>query len=52
MTYATGRLWEEVAYVAYYLHWSFESILDLEHPVRRRVIDELGRIHRQLAEDD
>ncbi len=38
--------------MAYYLHWSLDSILDLEHPVRRRVIDEVGRIHRQLAEDD
>ncbi|WP_332262145.1 DUF6760 family protein [Kitasatospora mediocidica] len=52
MTYAADRLWEEAAYVAYYLHWSLDSILDLEHPVRRRVIDEVGRIHRQLAEDD
>ncbi|WP_104479728.1 DUF6760 family protein [Actinokineospora auranticolor] len=49
LTYAADRLWEEVAYVAYYLHWAFESILDLEHPVRTRLITEIGRIHsRQL----
>ncbi|MFJ7209244.1 DUF6760 family protein [Streptomyces sp. NPDC098789] len=51
LTYATDRLWEEVAYVAYYLHWPFESILDLEHPVRQHVIAEIGRIHRTLADD-
>ena len=45
MTYAADRLFEEVAYVAYYLHWSLDSILDLEHPVRARLIDEVGKIN-------
>jgi hypothetical protein len=47
VTYAADRLFEEVAYVAYYLHWGLDSILDLEHPVRRRFIDEIGSINRQ-----
>ena len=47
MTYAPDRLFEEVAYVAYYLHWDLEAILDLEHPVRRRFIEEIGSINRQ-----
>jgi hypothetical protein len=47
VTYAADRLFEEVAYVAYYLHWPLDSILDLEHPVRRRFIDEIGSINRQ-----
>ncbi|MFF3159110.1 DUF6760 family protein [Streptomyces sp. NPDC057910] len=46
LTYAADRLWEEAAYVAYYLHWPLDSILDLEHPVRNKVIEEIGRIHR------
>ena len=45
MTYATDHLWSEVAYVAYYLHWSFDHILDLEHGVRERVVTEIGKIH-------
>lgn len=45
MTYAADRLWEEVAYIAYYLHWSFDQILDLEHPTRERVVLEIGKIH-------
>ena len=49
MTYAADRLYEEVAYVAYHFHWSLESILDLEHPVRRRFLDEIARINRSLA---
>ncbi|MEV6681595.1 DUF6760 family protein [Streptomyces erythrochromogenes] len=51
MTYAADRLWEEAAYVAYYLHWPLDSILDLEHPVRQQVIEEIGRIHRAQAGD-
>jgi hypothetical protein len=49
VTYAAERIWEEVAYVAYYLHWPLDQILDLEHPVRERVIGEVGKIHRQLS---
>jgi hypothetical protein len=50
VTYAADRLWEEVAYVSYYLHWSLDSILDLEHPVRQRVIQEVGNINTKLSE--
>ncbi|MEU6631984.1 DUF6760 family protein [Streptomyces parvus] len=49
MTYTTDRLWEEVVYVAYYLHWSADSVLDLEHPARLRVIEEIGRINRLIS---
>jgi hypothetical protein len=51
MTYATNRLYEEVSYVAYHFHWSLEEILDLEHPVRRRFAEEIGRINRRMAGD-
>jgi hypothetical protein len=50
VTYAPDRLFEEVAYVAYYLHWPLDSILDLEHPIRRRFIEEIGSINRQREE--
>ncbi len=50
MTYAADRLWEEVAYVAYYLHWDLDSILDLEHPVRQRFVGEIGKINRRISE--
>ncbi len=43
MTYAAESLYEEVAYVAYHFHWSLSEILDLEHPLRRRFVDEIGR---------
>jgi hypothetical protein len=49
VTYATNRLYEEVAYVAYYFHWSLDEILELEHPVRHRFVEEIGRINRSLS---
>ncbi|MFF0086986.1 hypothetical protein ACFYR1_46085 [Streptomyces canus] len=35
MTYATDRLHEEVAYLAFHLHWGLGELLDLEHADRR-----------------
>jgi hypothetical protein len=52
VTYAADRLYEEVAYLAYYLHWSYDEILDLEHPVRQRFITEVGRIHTLMSRSD
>jgi hypothetical protein len=50
VTYAADRLWEEVAYVAYYFHWDLDAILDLEHPVRQRFVGEIGKINRRISE--
>jgi hypothetical protein len=49
--YASDRMFEEVAYVAYHLHWPLDEILDLEHPLRQRFVEEIGRINRRLAEE-
>jgi hypothetical protein len=49
VTYAAERLYEEVAYVAYHLHWSLDDILDLEHPVRRRFVEEVASINQRLS---
>ncbi|MGQ0839846.1 DUF6760 family protein [Actinokineospora sp.] len=48
MSAPTDRLWEEIVYIAYYLHWSFDSILELDHLTRARVIDEIGTINARL----
>jgi hypothetical protein len=36
--------------VAYHFHWSFDAILDLEHPMRRRFVAEIGRMNAAGAE--
>ena len=49
MTHDPDRLYEEVAYVAYHFHWPLDEIVDLEHPLRRRFVDEIGQINRRVA---
>jgi hypothetical protein len=46
VTYAADKLYTEVAYVAYHFHWAFEDLLDMEHPLRRRFVSEIGRINQ------
>jgi hypothetical protein len=52
VTYATDRLFEEVAYVAYHFHWSMEEILNLEHADRQRYVSEISSINRRLSEEE
>ena len=49
MTYATDRVYEEVAYVAYHFHWALEELLDMEHPTRRRFVDEIAKINKRIS---
>jgi hypothetical protein len=51
MTYATERLFEEIAYVSYHLHWSLEEILELEHSDRQRFVEEIAQINRRMSEE-
>ena len=51
MTYDPDRLYEEIAYVAYHFHWPLGEILDLEHPLRQRFVEEIGRINSKLNEE-
>jgi hypothetical protein len=49
VTYATDRLHEEVAYVAYHFHWDLDDILDLEHADRQRYVAEIGHINTRIS---
>lgn len=48
---AADRLWEEIVYIAYHLHWSLDSILELDHQTRARVINEIAGINIRLDSD-
>ncbi|MGZ4699615.1 MAG: DUF6760 family protein [Ilumatobacteraceae bacterium] len=52
MTYAPAQLVDEVAYVAYYFHWPLETILAMEHPLRRTFINAIGDINREINGTD
>jgi hypothetical protein len=49
-TYATARLYEEVAYIAYYLHWSRDDILDLDHLERQRFVAQIGALNIRIQQ--
>jgi len=48
--YPPDELRREMAFLAYYLHWSHEEILALDHAERRRWCEEVSRIHRELSD--
>ncbi len=37
--YPEASLWNEIAYLAYHLHWDMATLLDLEHHDRARLIE-------------
>jgi hypothetical protein len=44
VSYPEDLLFEEIALLASRLHWSLAEILDIEHPLRLRFVDELHRM--------
>jgi hypothetical protein len=46
--YPSERLYEEVAYIAYYFHWPVEQVMSMEHRERQRWVSEIARINERL----
>ncbi|MEW6173980.1 MAG: DUF6760 family protein [Bacillota bacterium] len=47
--YPLDRLYEEVAFVAYYFNWSCTEIMNMEHRERRRWCDEISKINKKIS---
>ena len=41
---------EEVAYLAYHLHWPLSELLSLDHRERRRWVEEVAGLVRRAGE--
>ena len=50
-SYPVERLYEEMAFIAYYLHWPYAEIMQLDHEERRRWCQEISRINRMLNDE-
>jgi len=50
LSYPPEQLFQEVAYLAYYFHWSHSEMMDMTHTERLRWVTELARINRTLNE--
>lgn len=50
--YPLTALHEEIAYLAYYLHWSYDQLMQMEHAERRQWVSETAKINRRLQPED
>lgn len=50
MSYPSERLYEEVAHIARYLHWSHDQIMALDHRERQAWVAEVSRANERLNE--
>jgi len=48
--YPAGAIYEEVAFIAYYLHWPREQIMALDNRERQTWVAEISRINKQMNE--
>ncbi len=47
--YPLDQLHEEIAFLAYYLHWDFATLMNMEHRQRQRWCKEVSRMNLQLS---
>ena len=43
-------LWQEIAYLAYHLHWPLDDLLDLEHMDRVRLVRAVAALNERAWE--
>lgn len=48
MSYPQDALYEEMSFLAYYLHWPAGELVQLDHRERRRWVAEVSRINHEL----
>ena len=49
--YPLDQLHEEIAFLAYYLHWDHDTLMRLEHRQRQRWCQEVSRINQKLSNE-
>lgn len=49
MTYPASRLYEEMAFLAYYFHWSRENVMTLPHYERQEWCRRVSGINKELS---
>ena len=49
--YPLKQLYEEMAFIAYYLHWPWSEIMNLPHDERRRWCEEISKINRVVNDE-
>ncbi|MEG0780357.1 MAG: DUF6760 family protein [Oscillospiraceae bacterium] len=50
--YPAEKIYEETAFLGYYMHWSREEVLRLNHLERLRWCKEVSHINEKLNDED
>lgn len=50
LRYPIEALWQEIAYLAYHLHWELDELLELEHADRVRLVRAVAALNTQAWE--
>lgn len=50
LRYPIDALWQEIAYLAYHLHWPINDLLDLEHLDRVRMVRAVSAMNERAWE--
>jgi len=49
ISYPSRAVYEEVAFIAYYFHWSCDEIMNMPHAQRRRWVEEISQINQTVS---
>lgn len=50
-TYPAGKIYEEAAFIAYYMHWGHDEIMGFSHLERIRWCNEISGINRRINDE-
>ncbi|MEG0565044.1 MAG: DUF6760 family protein [Hungatella sp.] len=50
-TYPADKIYEEIAFIGYYMHWNHEEIMAFSHLERIRWCNEISAINRRLNDE-
>ena len=52
MLYPQEQLYQEMTFLSYYLHWSRDEVMRLDHLERRRWCKEVSAVNQKLSKPD
>ncbi|MBR1659235.1 MAG: hypothetical protein IJ705_02835 [Oscillospiraceae bacterium] len=52
MLYPQEQLYQEMTFLSYYLHWSRDEVMRLDHLERRRWCKEVSAVNEKLSASD
>lgn len=50
-TYPADKIYEEIAFIGYYMHWNADDIASMSHRERIRWCDEISKINSKLNQE-